>query len=239
MKLLIAPVLLLTVLSGCAGTPGGEALVEDRSVKAEAKTTNTTPAAANLASIQESGARTPGNGSAGAAPSANRGAATSAKPDAKTQNPVQTQGINVPVTEVKSLDPGLASAKPAKDSATQHPLRDPKNLLSHRRLNYDYDSAAIREEYQAMLEAHAQYLKGNKSANLILQGHADERGSREYNLALGQRRAEGVLKALEILGVSQAQMEPVSLGEEKPLAEGQDENAWRQNRRVEFLYQGE
>ena len=92
---------------------------------------------------------------------------------------------------------------------------------------------------QPVLEAHARFMKANKEAKAILQGHADERGSREYNLALGQRRSESVFKAMNLLGVPEAQMEAVSMGEEKPIAEGHDEAAWQQNRRTEILYQGE
>lgn len=117
--------------------------------------------------------------------------------------------------------------------------RDPKSPLAQRRLMFDYDSSAIRDEYRTLLEMHAQYLKNEKAARMILQGHADERGSREYNIALGQRRAESVFNALNLLGVSNEQMEAVSLGEEKPVAEGHDENAWAQNRRAELLYEGE
>jgi peptidoglycan-associated lipoprotein len=118
-------------------------------------------------------------------------------------------------------------------------LTNPESPLSKRRVMFDFDSSAIRDEYRPVLEAHARFMSGNKEARGILQGHADERGSREYNLALGQRRAESVLKALNLLGVPELQMEAVSFGEEKPIAEGHDEEAWQQNRRVEVLYQGE
>jgi peptidoglycan-associated lipoprotein len=117
--------------------------------------------------------------------------------------------------------------------------KDPQSPLAERRLFFEYDSAVIRDEYRTLLELHAQYLKQEQAARLILQGHADERGSREYNLALGQRRAESVYRALNLLGVADTQMEAVSLGEEKPLVEGHDESAWSQNRRTELLYQGE
>jgi peptidoglycan-associated lipoprotein len=111
--------------------------------------------------------------------------------------------------------------------------------LSKRRILFDYDSSAVRDEYRSLLESHAQYLRKEKSAKVILQGHADERGSREYNLALGQRRAESIYKVLNLLGVPDAQLEAVSFGEEKPIAEGHDEEAWKQNRRTEIVYQGE
>ena len=237
MKYPTLPLLLLALMAGCSTTPDGVATVEDRSVKAEAKKTD--GAAASTAAAQAKGgdgkSADPIASTAGTAPA--QGGAGPAGPAAAPQEAVQTQGVAVPITEVKPLE-AAATAKPPQSAAT-HPLRDPKNILSQRRMHYDYDSAVIRPEYQALLEAHAQYLKTTKSANLILQGHADERGSREYNLALGQRRAEGVFKALQLLGVSDSQVEAVSLGEEKPLAEGQGEEAWKQNRRVELLYQGE
>ena len=164
---------------------------------------------------------------------------------------VETRGIALQNPEAKSLggttQAGTGSKAGQSDQAdtlkfVAQPVLDPKNPqspLAQRRLLFDYDSSAIRDEYRTLLEMHAQYLKNEKSAKLILQGHADERGSREYNLALGQRRSESVYKAMTLLGVPDAQMEAVSLGEEKPVVEGHDENAWAQNRRAELLYVGE
>lgn len=118
-------------------------------------------------------------------------------------------------------------------------LNSPGSILAKRVIYFDYDSSALRDEFRTLMEAHATYLKAHRSSKVLLQGHADERGSREYNLALGQRRAEGVQQAFALLGVDTAQMEAVSLGEEKPAAEGHDESAWALNRRTEILYQGE
>jgi peptidoglycan-associated lipoprotein len=97
----------------------------------------------------------------------------------------------------------------------------------------------VKDEFKPMIEAHATYLKQNGKAKAFLQGNTDERGSREYNLALGQKRAESVKKMMSVLGVSESQMETVSFGEEKPKAEGHDESAWGQNRRTDIIYQGE
>jgi len=138
-----------------------------------------------------------------------------------------------PSTPVETLSPEQQQA------AIALKLKDPNSPLSKRIIHFDYDSAAIRDEYRAVLEAHAEFLKGTPAGKVILQGHADERGSREYNLALGQRRAESVFNAMSLLGVTASQIEPVSMGEEKPLVEGHDEDAWQQNRRTEILYQGE
>lgn len=101
---------------------------------------------------------------------------------------------------------------------------------------FDYDSSDIRPEFRATLEAHARYLATNRNRRLALEGHTDERGGREYNLALGQKRAESVRRGLSILGVTEAQMEAVSFGEEKPAAGGLDEASFARNRRVELTY---
>ncbi len=120
-----------------------------------------------------------------------------------------------------------------------NPLNDPNNILSKRSIYFDYDSDAIKPEYRPIIEAHAKYLTEHKSAKVFLQGNADERGSREYNLALGQRRADAVRKAMAVLGASESQMEAVSFGEEKPKATCHDESCWSQNRRTDIVYQGE
>ncbi|MEY4979741.1 MAG: peptidoglycan-associated lipoprotein Pal [Pseudomonadota bacterium] len=101
---------------------------------------------------------------------------------------------------------------------------------------FDFDSTLVREEFRPVLEAHAQYLRADSRRQVGLEGHADERGSREYNLALGQRRSESVRRSLSLLGVADSQMEAVSFGEEKPAMAGQDEAAYAKNRRVEFTY---
>ncbi|HEY0823481.1 MAG TPA: peptidoglycan-associated lipoprotein Pal [Ramlibacter sp.] len=101
---------------------------------------------------------------------------------------------------------------------------------------FDYDSYVIKPEFQALLEAHARFLKANGTTHIVIEGHTDERGGREYNLALGQRRSEAVRRALELLGVRDAQVEAVSFGEEKPATPGSDESAWSRNRRAEIAY---
>jgi peptidoglycan-associated lipoprotein len=101
---------------------------------------------------------------------------------------------------------------------------------------FDYDSFEVRSEFTGALEANARYLKANPSRKVALEGHTDERGGREYNLALGQKRAEAVRRSLALLGVTESQMEPVSFGEEKPAALGADEASFAKNRRVELTY---
>ena len=101
---------------------------------------------------------------------------------------------------------------------------------------FDYDSFVVKAEFQNAIEGHAQFLKANPRAKVSLEGHTDERGGREYNLALGQKRADAVRQSLSLLGVSAAQVESVSFGEEKPAAQGGDEAAFSKNRRAEFFY---
>ena len=101
---------------------------------------------------------------------------------------------------------------------------------------FDYDSFAIKPEFQAAIEAHARYLAANRARKLAVEGHTDERGGREYNLALGQKRAEAVRRALGLLGVTDAQVEAVSFGKEKPADTGSDEAAFAKNRRAEMNY---
>ncbi len=101
---------------------------------------------------------------------------------------------------------------------------------------FDYDSYVIRPEFQSLIESHARFLKANGSRQIVVEGHTDERGGREYNLALGQRRSEAVRRALNLLGVPDRQIEAVSFGEEKPAGTGSDEQSWAQNRRAEIAY---
>ncbi|MDF2462295.1 MAG: pal [Ramlibacter sp.] len=101
---------------------------------------------------------------------------------------------------------------------------------------FDYDSYVIKPEFQSLIEAHARFLKSNNGRRVNIEGHTDERGGREYNLALGQRRSEAVRRALGLLGVTDTQVEAVSFGKEKPAAPGSDEASWAKNRRAELVY---
>jgi peptidoglycan-associated lipoprotein len=107
-------------------------------------------------------------------------------------------------------------------------------LLAQRTVFFDFDSFVVKDEYRPMLEAHAKVLSANRSKRMTLEGHTDERGGREYNLALGQKRADAVLRSMVLLGVQEVQLEAVSFGEEKPAVQGSDEAAWAKNRRVEL-----
>ena len=124
-----------------------------------------------------------------------------------------------------------------KDSASM--LRDPASILSKRQVFFDYDKFDVKDEYRPLIEAHAKYLRENPNAKMLIQGNADERGSREYNVALGQKRSDNVKKVLVLLGAREAQVESVSLGEEKPMCAEHNEDCWAKNRRGEMLYGGE
>jgi peptidoglycan-associated lipoprotein len=118
-------------------------------------------------------------------------------------------------------------------------LTDPKSILSKRSIYFDYDSFEVKAEYKDLVTAHAKFLTDNRQFKMLIQGNTDERGSREYNLALGQKRADAIKKMLALLGAREDQLESVSLGEEKPKNEGQNEAAWAENRRGDMLYTGE
>ena len=145
-----------------------------------------------------------------------------------------TQAQAVPQAPVAAVD--LTSVRPASASSA---LKDPNNILSKRSVFFEYDSFVIRDEFKPLVEAHARYLRDNGSARMLIQGNTDERGSREYNLALGQKRADALKKMLLLLGAREEQIESVSLGEEKPRAQGGDAAAHAQNRRDDILYAGE
>lgn len=132
------------------------------------------------------------------------------QPDTRTVAPVET----------KSLDP----------------LDDPKGVLANRSVYFDFDSYIVRADGKPVVENHSTYLVKNKNRQILIQGNTDERGGSEYNLALGQKRAEAVRKAMSTLGVPESQIEAVSLGKEKPKATGSNEEAWAQNRRADIVY---
>lgn len=115
-------------------------------------------------------------------------------------------------------------------------LDDPASILAKRTIYFDYDRSDVKEEYQKILKAHATYLANHQSASVILEGHADERGSREYNVGLGERRSNAVRKVLSLQGAASTQMESISFGEERPVSFGHDDSSWKLNRRVEIIY---
>ena len=137
--------------------------------------------------------------------------------------------------------PAVTTVTPVAPKADQVPnvLKDPNNILSKRSIYYDYDKYDVKDEYKSLLQAHARYLTQNRNAKMLIQGNCDERGSREYNIALGQKRADGVRKMLLLMGAQESQIESVSLGEEKPRCTETTEACYSQNRRSDMLYGGE
>ncbi|MBC3869745.1 MULTISPECIES: peptidoglycan-associated lipoprotein Pal [Undibacterium] len=140
--------------------------------------------------------------------------------------------------------PVATVAKPAPDTRAVapvtapvvDPLDDPKNILSKRSVYFDFDKYNVKPEFNALVEAHGKYVSSSKTKKVMIQGNTDERGGSEYNLALGQKRAEAVRKAMVISGAADAQLESVSYGKEKPKAAGHDEAAWAENRRADIVY---
>lgn len=143
-------------------------------------------------------------------------------------------------TSTTSTPAATAPATPATsqpvEAAAYDPLQDPNHALAKRSVFFDFDEFQIKEEFKPAIAAHGDYLSKNRGRQIVIEGHADERGSSEYNLALGQKRAEAVRRALELSGASDKQIETVSFGEEKPRAQGSNEAAWAQNRRADIVY---
>jgi len=139
--------------------------------------------------------------------------------------------------ETEAADGADASGASASDGVTGEPLDDPDSALSDRVVYFDYDSATLSDEAMTLIEAHGEYLGRNSDRQLLVEGHTDERGAREYNLALGERRAEAVEQALLIAGADANQIEVVSYGEESPAVSGSNESAWAQNRRAALVYE--
>ena len=141
------------------------------------------------------------------------------------EKPVETKA---PVADTRTVAP--------VETKSIDPLDDPKGVLANRSVYFDFDSYVVREDGKPVVQNHSTYLTKNKQRNILIQGNTDERGGAEYNLALGQKRAEAVRKSMAALGVPEGQIEAVSLGKEKPKAEGHNEEAWAQNRRADIVY---
>ena len=133
-------------------------------------------------------------------------------------------------------DTGSTARSDVKQVDLSKSAQDEVAPAGTRTVYFDYDSFAIKSEYQAVIEAQSRYAKGDKNRKIAIEGNTDERGGREYNLALGQKRAEAVRRAMGLLGVNDAQLEAVSFGKEKPAAQGSDEASLAKNRRAEIAY---
>lgn len=131
---------------------------------------------------------------------------------------------------------GVGDSAGFEGTALSGPGGEPGSPLSQRVIYFDYDSSEVPGQYRPVIEAHAAYLSSTPNALVTVEGHTDERGSREYNLALGERRAVAVRRQMVLLGASAGQVRTVSYGEERPAVEGGDEGSWAQNRRAELVY---
>ncbi len=146
-------------------------------------------------------------------------------------------GFDTGTVDTGTVDSGVElRGVEGTDEFAGDPLQDPTSLLSKRVIYFDFDKSDIKFEARGIIEAHARYLSEHPSVRIVVEGHCDERGTREYNLGLGERRAKAVQQVMSLLGVSSSQLELVSYGEERPAVMGHDDSAWSKNRRVEFIY---
>ena len=159
-----------------------------------------------------------------------------ASKDPAKDTPVVDRSQNTAVTPATNPNTAQTNQVKPTPSPAINPLKDPGSPLSKRVIYFDYDKDAVKAEYAQLLQAHAAFLSQNRGRTIRLEGHADERGSREYNMALGERRGKSVADYLSMRGVSSSQLEVVSFGEERPAVTGDDEEAWTLNRRVEIVY---
>ncbi|GAB2726200.1 peptidoglycan-associated lipoprotein Pal [Melaminivora jejuensis] len=151
--------------------------------------------------------------------------------------PVEDRGATSTMPAAPGADAGsMGQSGVAPVDLTQAGQGDGGPVGVARIIYFDFDSYAVRPEYQSVLEGHARFLKAAPGRKVMIEGHTDERGGREYNLALGQKRAEAVRRSLALLGVTDVQMEAVSFGKEKPAVSGFNEDAYSQNRRAELSY---
>ncbi|MFO1326647.1 MAG: peptidoglycan-associated lipoprotein Pal [Rubrivivax sp.] len=153
--------------------------------------------------------------------------------ESRTGTPVNTAAGTVGSTAA-AQSAGTAQSQVQTVDLTKSGGATPSAMQVARIVYFDFDSFIVKDEFRPVIEGNAKAMTGNKQRRMVVEGHTDERGSREYNLALGQKRAEAVVKSLALLGVAGGQVEAVSFGEERPAAQGSDEAAWAKNRRAEL-----
>jgi peptidoglycan-associated lipoprotein len=158
------------------------------------------------------------------------------KPAAPVVDSSKSSQVSQPIASAK--DDVATTVPGSKNEVVVNPLKDPNNILSKRSVYFDFDKDEVKAEFRPLVEAHANYLVTNPNAKVIFQGNADARGSREYNLSLGQRRSVAVKKAVNVLGAQDKQIETISYGEEKA-KECKDETCYQQDRRVDIVYENE
>jgi peptidoglycan-associated lipoprotein len=153
-----------------------------------------------------------------------------------SSTPLETPKPPVTSANVAPSTPSAGTAQSKVATVTLDPLDDPKGELAARSVYFAYDDFTVDSKYQPLVQAHGRFLQSPAQVQIRIEGNTDERGSREYNLALGDKRAQVVAKQLELMGAKPAQIEPVSYGEERPKSEGHDEAAWSENRRADIRY---
>jgi len=158
------------------------------------------------------------------------------KPAAPVEDSSKSSAQTAPAP---AADDGASTGTASQDSVGVNPLKDPNNILSKRSVYFDFDKDEVKAEYRPLVDAHAKYLQANPNAKVMIQGNADSRGSREYNLALGQRRSVAVKKAMNVVGAQDKQIETVSYGEEKATQTCKDDGCWSHDRRADIVYEGE
>jgi peptidoglycan-associated lipoprotein len=162
-------------------------------------------------------------------------AGCSTSPEKGAAAPIDDRAISS--AEMDALDGARTAGVDGRAGFRGGELDDPQSPLATRVFYFELDSSEVRSEYRPSIEAHAAYLASNGGARVVIEGHADERGSREYNIALGERRALALRRQLVLLGASADQIRTVSYGEERPVETGSDEYSWERNRRAEIVYE--
>lgn len=154
--------------------------------------------------------------------------------ETRTPTPVSTAGSGTGADSSSASGSGAPQSQVATVDLDKSAGGAATSQALGRVVYFDFDSFEVKDEFRGLIDAHARALAANKGKRLVVEGHTDERGGSEYNLALGQKRAEAVVKSLELLGAAPSQLEAVSFGKERPAAEGHDEAAWSRNRRAEL-----
>ena len=167
-----------------------------------------------------------------AAPIESRKSSSSSSTDASRSNTASVPSSSSDTSSSKAD----ANANANATGNANDPLNDPSSVLAKRSIYFDVDSYVVKDEFNAVIDAHGKYLASRPDRKVLIQGNTDERGGSEYNLALGQKRADAVRRALALKGVPDSQMEAVSFGKEKPKAMGSNEEAWKENRRADIAY---
>jgi peptidoglycan-associated lipoprotein len=171
-----------------------------------------------------------------AAPIESRKSSSSSSTDASRSNTESVPSSSSDTSSSKADANANANANATGNANANDPLNDPSSVLAKRSIFFDVDSYVVKDEFNAVIDAHGKYLASRPDRKVLIQGNTDERGGSEYNLALGQKRADAVRRALALKGVPDSQMEAVSFGKEKPKAMGSNEEAWKENRRADIAY---